>query len=246
MSLSSAVPQSPSCEFIYAYCHGFLSNSFSIKGMHLKSVFHDRFGLTLHCLDLNGGDMSNLTFKTAFTAIDEVYQNENRKFPHAPRKLRLIGSSFGGQTVASYAAEFPNRVDRLVLLCPGVNIGVAIERLVIQKDSRALEMWKSDGVFPFPLPYTNESILVPFSFLECCQAFPPYPMYSCRAALIHGKDDDVVLLKNIEDFFEKCPEQEKLTELIVVHDDHNLLKPKTLEVIERTIQDLFQLCPLPT
>lgn len=64
-------------------------------------------------------------------------------------------------------------------------------------------MWKSDGVFPFPLPYTNESILVPFSFLECCQAFPPYPMYSCRAALIHGKDDDVVLLKNIEDFFEK-------------------------------------------
>lgn len=57
-------------KIIYAYCHGFLSNENSDRGLHLAKLFTEKFGLKLHLLNLNGGnDLSKLTFDTAFAGV---------------------------------------------------------------------------------------------------------------------------------------------------------------------------------
>lgn len=87
--------------FIYAYCHGFLSSPSSTKGVHLKKVFQDRFAIHLHLLNLNGGeDVSKITFSTAFSAIDELWNSG-----YGLQKLRLIGTSFGGQTAGMLSKD---------------------------------------------------------------------------------------------------------------------------------------------
>jgi pimeloyl-ACP methyl ester carboxylesterase len=126
----------------FAYCHGFLSSPASSKGRFLAAEFASR-GAHLHLLDLNRGDggPESLCHQGALEAIDEHWHSSNL------RPLRLVGSSFGGWAAAAYAARYPERVERLVLLCPGFSLHKRWESIV----GGALEMdaWQRDGVRPF-------------------------------------------------------------------------------------------------
>jgi uncharacterized protein len=98
----------------YAYLHGFLSGPTSSKGRYLAEQLERRFATRLHLLDLNGGGgPSMLSHAGALAAVDACWQAHAGAGP-----LRLIGSSFGGWAAAAYAALHPDRVDRLLLLCP--------------------------------------------------------------------------------------------------------------------------------
>ena len=97
----------------FAYLHGFLSGPTSSKGRFLATQFGGRFAARLDLLDLNGrGGPSMLSHYGAFQAIDRHWRTRQ----DVP--LRLIGSSFGGWAAAAYAAQHPERVDRLLLLNP--------------------------------------------------------------------------------------------------------------------------------
>lgn len=120
---------------------------------------------------------------------------------------------------ASYAAQHPERVDSLVLLCPGVDIEHAVQRMVCttffrfdntgdtiqvsNKDPRGIEIWKEVGHLPFPCPYTKNPINVPYSFFTSCGEIPAYPKYNCPAVLVHGKNDDVVSLDEVQEFLKQ-------------------------------------------
>jgi uncharacterized protein len=102
------------CATSFAYLHGFLSGPTSSKGRFLAEQFERRFSARLHLLDLNGGGgPSALSHSGALEAVDECWRSHGQG-----NAINLIGSSFGGWAAAAYAARHPERVHRLLLLCP--------------------------------------------------------------------------------------------------------------------------------
>lgn len=226
---------------VFAYCHGFLSSEQSKKGQFLRDVLSRRYGVNLHLLNLNANpeDLSSISFESGFRALDSLWKSnaETKK----PFQLVLIGSSLGGQIAASYAALHPDRVKRLVLLCPAVNTRDVISHWVESKFPNGVQLWREKGFLRFPHPHFQEPVPVPVSFLDQCDTLPPYPIYKCPTLIFHGRLDDVVHVDEVSIFLKKCPEQAALTTLIMVEDDHELTRHETLWSMEAEMREFLQL-----
>ena len=108
------------------YLHGFASSPASSKAEFLATHFA-RYGLTLHCPDLNVPDFSTLTTTRMITEVRNVLEGL------APAPVVLIGSSLGA-FVALHLAEHSrprdgltdtgtHPIERLVLLAPAFDFG---------------------------------------------------------------------------------------------------------------------------
>ncbi|MEM1348464.1 MAG: YqiA/YcfP family alpha/beta fold hydrolase [Myxococcota bacterium] len=204
----------------YAYIHGFGSSPRSTKGLALHEAFTAR-GLPFERPEMNRPSFAELTYTCALEALDELAA------AHPGERFSFVGSSMGGYLSALWAERNPDRVGRLVLLCPAFRM---MERWVQGFGDEALERWELDGYRLFP-DGAGVHTPVHFGFIEDGRTFPPQPEPTCSTLVLHGTLDDVVPIELSRDW----AAQRDHVDFIELVDDHRLhaSMPAVLEHVFR-------------
>jgi len=211
-----------------AYFHGFASSAHSTKGVYLQKAFLAKGGPVINLLELNVPSFSELTCTGALRVMDELAEKEEKT------KWCLLGSSMGGFLAARWASLHPERVNKLVLLCPGFNL---VERWPAMLGESKLREWQSKGSLPFP-DADGKSTPVHFAFYADVQSHPPFPnVQNTPVLIVHGSKDVVVPISSSREFCKRT----RSCKLIEVDDDHALTKPETLKRIESEAWNFLEL-----
>jgi pimeloyl-ACP methyl ester carboxylesterase len=220
----------------HAYLHGFASSSLAHKGQALRR-FYAGHGLEFHVPDLNVPSFAKLSYTAMLAAVDELDRQLDERDGLAPgsSRWRFVGSSMGGYIAARWAMLHPERVDRLVLLCPAFDF---MQRWpsILGPDNFA--RWREQGYFPLP-DKSGTPVDVHFGLVEDAMSHPPRPDVPCPTTIVHGTSDTVVPFESSRSYVEGRAH----VRLIEVDDDH--LLSRSLPVIEATaLRELI--APLPT
>lgn len=193
----------------YAYLHGLGSSPKSTKGLFLEKKFKDR-GLKLHLPDLNRPTFETLTISAQVAEVERLVDA-------CGRPAVLIGSSLGGLAAAAFAQRHPDRVEKLVLLCPAVRfIG---DRLASMAGS-SLEAWRTTG--RLMLPHFSDGTLHPVHYglvEDVAQLGIWTAVLSVPMKLIHGTRDEVIPIQLSREWASRQPDA-SLTE--IPGGDHSL------------------------
>jgi pimeloyl-ACP methyl ester carboxylesterase len=194
-------------EYRYAHMHGFASSPLSRKGTYLAKVF-ESVGIRMELPDLNRPSFSRLTYTSALAGMDEL---DDRK----EALWRITGSSMGGYLAARWAELHPDRVDRLVLLCPGFNMRSRWSDLV---GDETMKRWKEEGSLMIP-DAAGKPVAVHYAFIEEGKKHPAWPEVPCPTLIIHGTRDETVPVESSRMYVESHPS----VRLVEVDDDHALI-----------------------
>lgn len=190
----------------HIFLHGFASGPQSRKGHALREAFAAR-GLTLLQPDLNAPDFAHLTHTASLGVLDQVAGEDDA--------VVLIGSSLGGYLAARWAQLHPERVSRLVLLCPGFEM---IDRWPKLLGPDAIARWRAHGVLTFP-DGAGVPTSVHWGFIEDALRHPPTPDVACPTLILHGTRDEVVPIASSRAYAAAHAN----VRLVEVDDDHGLL-----------------------
>lgn len=208
----------------FASLHGFGSSPRSRKNEHFAPAFAAR-GVELVRPDLNRPSFATLSFRAMLAELDRMHMSGVRPPDAAPRWC-LVGSSLGGYVAALWAALHPDRVERLVLLCPAFELARRWETLVTPEE---MARWARDGTYPFA-DATGREVPLHFAFVEEARTIDPAPDVACPVLLVHGTRDARVPLDVSRRYAAARPGSRTLVE---VDDGHDLLAdlPATTERI---------------
>ena len=199
----------------YAYLHGFASSPNTKKGVHLADVFAKK-GLLLERPELNRPSFEALSPAAMLAAIDalDVSTSASAGASADAGKWCFIGSSMGGWLAARWAELHPDRVDRLVLLCPGFDLATRWNSIV---GTEGMETWRTDGSLLFP---DGAGVLrrVHWGFYEEGSKLPGRPDVPCPTRIYHGIRDATVPVTTSRSYVSTRPH----VELIEVDDEHRL------------------------
>ncbi len=200
----------------HGYLHGFASSSLSTKGQALRRFYRER-GVEFHTPDLNAPSFAELTYTGMLAAFDEFDRQLDAREGVEPgtTRWRLIGSSMGGYTAARWASLHPERVDRLILLCPAFDF---VERWPQLIGPQNFERWRERGRFALP-DATGTPVEVHFGLVENARLHPARPEVPCPTTIIHGTRDTVVPISSSREYAEALGDRVRLVE---VDDDHLL------------------------
>lgn len=191
----------------YAYLHGFASSPRSRKAVELAAAF-EGLGLELRIPDLNAPSFERLSQAAMLARVDAL-------FAEAPGKpLALVGSSLGGWVAARYAELHPERVSRLVLLCPGFRLAERWPKVVGEE---WFEVWERQGTLALP-DATGKRVPVHFGFIEEARREPGTPDVRCETLIIHGTRDETVPVSLSREYAASRPN----VRLVELDDDHAL------------------------
>lgn len=213
----------PGTEPCLAYLHGFASGPLSKKGRAL-AVRLARRGVELRLPDLNRPSFARLTVTGALEAVDDLVESGP---PGAV--WRFIGSSFGGYVATRWAELRPDRVDRLLLLCPGFDLPSRWPHLLGAED---FTRWERDGELLLP-DGAGRPTPVHWGFVQDARRHPPYPEVPCPTRIVHGTRDEVVPLEGSRRYAALRPH----VELVEVDDDHALLE--SMDTIAGEVEDFL-------
>lgn len=209
----------------HAYLHGFASSSQSSKGQALRR-FYAEHDLELHTPDLNIPSFAELSYSgmlAGFDAFDRELDQAHASDPAA--RWRLIGSSMGGFLAARWAELHPDRVDRLILLCPAFDF---IERWPVLIGADNFERWRSEGRFALP-DASGTPVAVGYGLIEDARTHPARPEVPCPTTIIHGTRDSIVPIASSRAYAQAHADR---VNLIEVDDDHLLTSSlATIEAI---------------
>lgn len=194
-----------------AYLHGFASGPKSQKGQQLAARFAET-GRTLALPDLNAPSFAELSLGAMLERLDALEGGP----------WRFVGSSLGGWLAAAWAARRPERVERLLLLCPAFDLAARWPTIL---PDGAMERWRRDGVLEVP---DGAGVPTPlhYAFYEEAAAHPAFPAVSCPVRVVHGRADVQVPVEGSRRWVAEQPDA-RLTE---VDDGHDLLA--SMDVIE--------------
>lgn len=192
-----------------AYLHGFASSPGSRKGVALARTVAERCGIRVHLPDLNNPSFGRLTMTGALARLDDLDREV------APRKWRFVGSSMGGWLAARWAELNPDRVDRLLLLCPGFDLAERWPEMLNQRNWRR---WRLTGSLPFP-DALGRPTPVHWGLVEDARRHPGTPVVPCRTHIIHGTCDAVVPVELTRRYAAAWPDAVSVLE---VDDEHPL------------------------
>jgi len=213
--------RAPMTESRFIYLHGFASSPASRKARALVAAFAG-LGHVLEVPDLNVPSFGKLSLAAMIAALDALY--EERGIP-----MRIVGSSLGGWLAARYSELHPERVDRLVLLCPGFHLAERWPKVVGEE---WFAVWEKHGELALP-DVTGQKVPVHWGFIEEARREPPDPAVSCPTVIIHGARDEVVPLRISREYVAEHP----LATLIEVDDTHDLAA--SIERIDAEVQRHF-------
>jgi pimeloyl-ACP methyl ester carboxylesterase len=198
----------------FAYLHGFASGPWSAKGRLLVDAFAAR-GTRLHLPDLNLPSFASLSHDAMLAGVDELDASLGAGRRLADGAWGLIGSSMGGWLAARWAELHPERVARLVLLAPGLDLPQRWREVISPAE---LAAWERRGWIEGPRP-GRESIRLHWGFMEEARRQPPLPEPRCPTLILHGSRDTVVPLAVSESFARSRPH----VTLEALDDNHDLL-----------------------
>lgn len=205
----------------YAYFHGFRSSPSAKKGLHLRDTFGPAVDFLLP--DLNRPSFAKLSVGAMLAHLEWLHEEEGRP------AWRIVGSSLGGWLAARWAELHPERVDRLVLLCPAFDLA---HRWPEMMDAGDFERWQRDGEIE-----TEDASGAParlhFAFYEEASREAQWPRVRCPVTVVHGTRDETVPIASSRRW---VPEQAN-ARLIEVDDTHDLLA--SLDVVDRAVRDTF-------
>ena len=161
----------------YAYLHGFASSPLARKGVALAQRF-EKHGLALERPDLRAPSFAELSVSAALQVLVDL----------GPGPWRVVGSSLGGYLAALWASLHPDRVERLLLLCPGFGLPDRWPSIV---GTEAFERWERDGELLLP-DASGGHTAVHWGFVEDARTHPAMPEVPCPTRIIHGVRDEVV------------------------------------------------------
>lgn len=193
----------------FAYLHGFASGPASHKGSALSAAFAAR-GAELALPDLNRPSFARLTVTGGLEAV-AAWAGED----DAP--VGLVGSSLGGYQAALWASRNPERVARLVLLCPGFEL---VARWPALLGAPAIARWRAHGALAFA-DASGAQVPVHWGFIEDALTLPQTPAVPCPTLILHGVADEVVPIETSRAYAAAHPERVRLVEL---DDDHALAR----------------------
>jgi hypothetical protein len=116
------------------YLHGFASSPHSGKATYLGERLR-ALGIDVRVPDLNLPDFSTLTVTRMLDQTQALMQQ-------AKEPVTLFGSSLGGYVAVNAAAQWPDRVERLVLLAPALDFS---DQGLSGPGGASLTDWKRDG-----------------------------------------------------------------------------------------------------
>lgn len=204
-----------------AYLHGFASGPRSRKGVYLQRQWARR-GVPLFLPDLNRPSFANLSATRALEGLDHMYEASGAMANGA--RFDLIGSSWGGFLAARWAELNPERVGRLVLLCPGFGLN---RRWAALYSEDAMRAWRETGFLP-ARDGAGRPVSLHHHFYTDMAAHPEAPEVPCPTLILHGRRDEVVPLESSEAYASVRPH----VTLEVIDDDHPMGASKAL-VAER-------------
>jgi len=190
-----------------AYLHGFASGPLSKKGQRLRAAFAER-GLELLLPDLNAPSFRQLSPTAMLARLDALDAEHGDA-----EGWGLVGSSLGGWLAARWAELRPDRVRRLLLLCPAFDLARRWPDLL---PPGSMERWARDGVLVLP-DGSGTPQPVHYGFYEESLEQPPFPSVRCETRIVHGTRDERVPVEGSRAYARGRPHVE-LTEVDDVHD----------------------------
>lgn len=219
----SAQHRTMSERFTFVALHGFASSPASRKNEHFRARFAAR-GIALVTPDLNQPSFARLSFAAMRAEVERTWEANGR------RPLRLIGSSLGGYVAAWFAATHPERVDRLVLLCPAFDLSGRWHELV---EPERMRTWETSGWLAFE-DARGVEVPVHYAFFVEGREVPTFPRVTCPTIVVHGRNDETVPFAQSERY---VAETAAVRELVAVDDGHDLLA--SLPVIDGVLDRFF-------
>jgi pimeloyl-ACP methyl ester carboxylesterase len=191
------------------FLHGFASSANSTKARYLAGRLAELPGVRFLVPDFNPTP-KDFEFLTVTGMVNRLRQY---RIDHDVKAGDLIASSLGGLVALHYAHRFGG-VGRLLLFAPVLSYG----SLVFPEDM--LGQWEREGTIEFSHYGFPGKVLLCYDFhLDglhyAGQIPPPVPVL-----ILHGKDDEVMPIKNSRNYASQYPEMVKLVEL---DSDHGLL-----------------------
>jgi hypothetical protein len=218
---------SDTSNYRYCYIHGFGSGPKSKKGVILADYTRKQLnGLELLLPDCNHPSFTELTISNALGVIDKMDADQRTNNPNV--KWRMMGSSLGGYLVALWAMRNPEKVDRVMLLCPAFDVP---GRWRTRYGPEVMEQWRVSGFKDF-VNFANNRKVTPLSynFIEDSEKYPAVPIVpsNVQCLVIHGTEDESVPI----DISRKYVAELSSAKLIEVKDSHELIETSTLDLIK--------------
>ena len=192
------------------YLHGFASSPKSTKVGYFRERLAEH-GIDLRCPDFNQPDFSTLTM----TRMLDQLGGELTAIGRAP--ATLLGSSLGGTLAILAAEQFPQRVDRLVLMAPAVMFAKPGHHLL---PPERVDEWKRRGSLPFFHYADGAERELDVAFYEDSLRYDAFAAAVRQPALIfQGLHDASVDYRTVEAF---ARARANIT-LSLLDDDHQLI-----------------------
>lgn len=204
------------------YLHGFASGPGGQKGRHCRA-WAERHGVSFLAPDLNVPDFEHLTISAQVGLVEALMTG-------LPEPPLVVGSSLGG-LVAAAVAERGTELKGLVLLAPA--FGFARRRL---DGPRWAGYRKRSTLRVFHYAREGWARLGPDLLLDLpawrddADWRVPVPV-----VLLHGRHDESVPFVESEAFHGRHPH----SVLHLLEDDHSLLRPETLALLDRVLAECF-------
>ncbi len=195
----------------YAYLHGFASGPKATKALAMAEAFARR-GLRLHVPDLNAPDFTHLSVSRSMAVVEELTGDGG--------PWCLVGSSMGGLTAAWFAARHPERVRRVLLLCPAFHL----DRLFHESlGAEGLLQWEATGFHEF-LDATGDPAPVHWELYRDLRQYAGLPPVTHPTLVIHGTLDASVPVA----FSRRFADTSALITLREIEDDHRMSRSAAL------------------
>lgn len=192
------------------YLHGFASSAQSSKAAFFAAKLRPH-GITLRTPDFNEPDFTSLTITRMIEQVGRALEKT------AGRPVVLIGSSLGGFVAVEAALRWPERIDRMVLLAPAVDLRP--ERMDELGD-RGLAEWKASGeTMVFHYGYGRIMPLRYALYEDARQYDIMNASFDTPTLVFQGRRDTAVVPQVVEDWAAARTN----VELRSLDDDHQLI-----------------------
>ena len=191
------------------YLHGFASSPNSSKARFFGEKLLGRADFSAP--DLTEGDFQNSTLSQQLAFLN-TYVGDTPAI--------LMGSSMGGYLAALFAARYPDRVTKVILLAPAFGLATRWSTVL---GSEAMRDWQRLGLRPVYHYGENREAQISYELIRDGLQYEEFPDVQCPALVLHGRRDESVDYRLSERFAEGRKNMSREVELVIYESDHQLL-----------------------